>query len=319
AALIKQTIIDGIVFALVLAVAVGWQQPDLRRHASKIVAWGALGVLGTVAAALAASAARGTSPPELFDALVTFRAQAGEVIRQNADGATTDRLLVLLATWAVSGLAIIAALALWHGLRGRDPILLATLAVIGFVSAAALLGGSYWNHYLYQLVPASALAVGLLASRVRPRIFRAVAASVVVATLANLVWTVASPMEDGAEAEALGTWLQRSGRPADTAVVAYGQPNVLAAAEMASPYPYLWSLPVRTLDPQLDTLAAVLDSPARPTWFVDWSGINSWGIDPSAVDAALSRHYRSVATLCGRAIWLDSRAQRDLFSPDSCP
>ena len=319
AGLIKQTVADGLVFAIALAIALAWQQPTTRRHAARVIALGAAGVVGTIGLVLTLAATRGTSFGELFGALVTFRADAGEVIRTSASSATTDRLVALLATWVAGGLAFISALTAWHVWRRRDPVLVATFAVIVFVSGAAMLGGSYWSHYLFQLVPASALAAGLLADQVRPRLRAAVAVVTVAMTLGNLAWTVVSPPAEGVEAEVVGTFLRESGEPTDTAVIAYGQPNVLAAAEMASPYPYLWSLPVRTLDPDLAQMSAVLSGPDRPAWFVDWSGIRSWAIDPTVLRLVLARDYREVADVCGRRIWLDRTRQRTLATAQDCP
>ena len=318
AVLVKQTIADGLVFLVVLAVVTGWQTPRRRRQAFTVLAWAAAGLAAGVGVGLLAAAARGTTVPELFDALVTFRADAGEVIRTSASSATTDRLLVLVATWLASGLAVIAVLTAWHGLRRREPALLATLAVIVFVSAAAMLGGSYWAHYLFQLVPASALAVGLLARHVRPRPRLVVTALVVVMTAGNVVWSLVSPPRDGVEARTVGTWLRASAQPSDSAVVAYGQPNVLANARMTSPYPYLWSLPVRTLDPDLTLMTQVLAGADRPTWFVDWSGVESWGIDPATLLPVLQSDYRQVAEVCGRTIWLLRGVPRALAPIKDC-
>ncbi|MFC5679313.1 hypothetical protein [Aeromicrobium endophyticum] len=317
AMLVKQTIVDGLVFAVVLAVLVG---SDKRRRSTavRVLLAGAAGFALTIVVGLVAAQARGTSPSELFDALVTFRADAGEVIRTSASSATTDRLVVLVATWAVSGLAFVAVLTTGHALRRREPVLLATWAVILVVSAAAVLGGSYWSHYLLQLVPASALAVGLLAERIGPRLLRALVVFVVAVTAGNLMWSLVSPSTDGVEAQEVGRWLKASSITGDTAVVAYGQPNVLAAARMSSPYPYLWSLPVRTLDPDLAELTAVMSGPSRPVWFVDWSGIDSWGIDPTALRPVLAKRYRVVAEVCGRTVWLDRSHPRSLAPARSC-
>lgn len=320
AILIKQTIVDGLVFALVLAIVVAWQRPERRREVLLVVGGGLLGLVTTITLALAGAAARGTRPSELFDALVKFRADAGEVIRASASSATTERLWMLVLTWAASGLAAIAVLTLWHALRRREPAMLATGAVIVFVSAAALLGGSYWSHYLIQLIPATALAAGLLADRVRPRLRNIVAGAAIVAALVDLIFTAFVPPRDGKTAEVVGDWLKQSGQSSDTAVVAYGQPNVLANAEMSSPYPYLWSLPVRTLDPDLSTLASTLTGDQQPTWFVDWSGIGSWGIsDPARLESILDENYRKVATMCGRTIWLDRNEARTLAPVKECP
>lgn len=319
AMLVKQTIVDGLVFAIVLALVVGSRR-RLRARAITVLVATLVGLLLALGVGLAAASARGTSPGELFEALVTFRADAGEVIRTSASDATARRLVVVLATWVASGLALVTALALGQAARRRDPAVVAASAVLVVVSAAALLGGSYWNHYLLQLVPAAALAVGLLADAVTPRLRTRLAAAVLVATAGNLVFALVTPASEGAEAQVVGRWLQASGAASDTAVVAYGQPNVLAAARMSSPYPYLWSLPVRTLDPDLRELSAVMTGPERPVWFVDWSGVDSWGIDPTALRTVLSAGYREVADVCGRTVWLVSGRPRPLAPvPRSCP
>lgn len=318
ALLVKQTVADGLVFAVVLGVAAGWK-PRQRPVVVRTLAAGAAGLVLTIGVGLALAATRGTSPTELFEALVTFRAEAGEVIRTSASSATTDRLVVLVATWAGGGLAVIALLTTWQTLRRRDPVVVATWAVIVFVSAAAMLGGSYWAHYLLQLVPASALAVGLLAGVVAPRVRLVATGLVLVATTSNVLWSFVSPPRDGVEAQVVGRWLKASGVPGDAVVVAYGQPNVVAAAGMPSPYRYLWSLPVRTLDPGLADMSAVMDGPERPTWFVDWSGTDSWAIDPAALRAVLDRRYREVADVCGRTVWLERGRPRSLATPGACP
>lgn len=319
AGLIKQTIADVIVFAIVLAIALVWQQRTSRRHALVVVGSGLVGVLVALGVGLAAAALRGTTVPELFEALVMFRVDAGEVIRTSASSATAERLFTLLATWLASGLALIAGLTLWDAARRRDPVLLAALSVIVFVSGTAMLGGSYWAHYLFQLVPASALAVGLLVGHIGRRVTLASAAFVVAMTVGNLLWNVAVPPDDGVEAEVVGAWLRESADPSDSAVVAYGQPNVLANADMTSPYPYLWSLPVRTLDPDLTAMSDVLAGADRPAWLVDWSGIDSWGVDSTALKTVLEREYREVAEVCGRTIWLDRTQHRELATAGDCP
>ncbi len=318
ALLIKQTVADGIVFAVVLAIAVG-RQSRHRQLAVRVLIAGAAGVLLAIGVGLAAAATRGTTPLELFDALVTFRADAGEVIRTSASSATSERLVVMLATWVAGGLAFVALLATWHAFRRGESAMLATWAVIVFVSGAAMLGGSYWAHYLLQLVPATAVAVGLMAAHVGPRLRTTLTGLVLVATTSNILWSFVSPPTDGTEAQVVGRWLKASGVADDTVVVAYGQPNVLSAAGMTSPYPYLWSLPVRTLDPDLALMSSVLDGDDRPEWFVDWSGIDSWGVDPAGLRVVLARHYRQVADVCGRTVWLDRSRPRSLASPGRCP
>jgi hypothetical protein len=75
---------------------------------------------------------------------------------------------------------------------------------------------------------------------------------------------------------------------------------------------------VRTLDPDLAELSAVMAGPSRPVWFVDWSGIDSWGIDPTTMRAVLAKRYRVVAEVCGRTVWLDRSHPRSLAPLRSC-
>ena len=64
------------------------------------------------------------------------------------------------------------------------------------------------------------------------------------------------------------------------AVVAFGAANILEATGLRSPYPDLWSLPVRVHDPDLADLTALLDGPDRPTWLVvAGASLGTWGVD----------------------------------------
>ena len=76
---------------------------------------------------------------------------------------------------------------------------------------------------------------------------------------------------------------------------AVGKPitALLQAAHLASPYPELWSLPVRVRDPRLTDLTAVLEGSSRPTWVVvDGASLGTWGVDPSLAQPVLDREYR---------------------------
>ncbi len=53
---------------------------------------------------------------------------------------------------------------------------------------------------------------------------------------------------------------------ADQRVSDFGEAQVNLAAGLPSPYAYLWSLPIKTRDPHLADLYAVLAGPAAPTW-----------------------------------------------------
>ena len=317
---VKQSVIEGFVFALALCLAMAVQRPETRRAAIRVVTWGVVGAVVTTLVVLLGADARGTSPSDLFDAVIRFRAEAGEVIRSSASDATALRLVVMMGTWAVSGLGVATVLAVWHGARRKEPLLLATAATLLCSLVIALFGGSYWAHYLIQMVPAASLAIGLLVGRVPLRLMQRLALATVVVTLGNLVWSVGFEPDDNGQQHTVGTWLREARQPSDTGVVTFGQPNILYEAEMSSPYIYLWSLPVRTRDSHLRELSSVLTSADRPTWVVNWSGLNSWGIEPGRTEAVLRDDYRKVATICERSIWLLTTDTRTLPEvPKVCP
>jgi hypothetical protein len=80
-------------------------------------------------------------------------------------------------------------------------------------------------------------------------------------------------------------------------VVAFGDPALLDGAGLRSPYPLLWSLPVRVRDPQLSQLSRILAGPDRPTWLVvDGASLGTWGVDPSQAQPYVDHDYRLVHT-----------------------
>jgi hypothetical protein len=115
--------------------------------------------------------------------------------------------------------------------------------------------------------------------------------------------------------------LASSAHHGDTVVVAFTHANVIGESGLASPYPYSWSLPVRTLDPGLALLTHTLnDRSIAPTWVIRWNPSHSWGLDPhNHVEHALDAHYREVAVVCGRAVWLHRGVDRTIGSlPHGC-
>jgi hypothetical protein len=99
-------------------------------------------------------------------------------------------------------------------------------------------------------------------------------------------------------------------------VVTYGQANLLAASGLTTPYPYLWSLPVRTLDPQLARLTKTLRGPRAPTWVVEWYPVNTWELDRHGrLATTLRKHYNQVAMVCGHPIYLRADVSRELAEP----
>ena len=89
---------------------------------------------------------------------------------------------------------------------------------------------------------------------------------------------------------------------------------------MRSPYPQLWTLPMRTLDPHLNGLRRVLTGPHAPTWVVAWGDMNPWHIDAHGrIRLALATHYREVANVCGHRVYLHDGVVRTLASEQCTP
>ena len=260
AVLTKQSQLDVFVVALVLAAA----SPGAPCCSLGV----ALGALFTLLWAVQVSASLGTSAGDLFDALVTFRREAAEVIAESATGTTPRRLAGMLGALVASA-APFVAVGLLVRLRGpatygvRD-LRWPAVALLGWELVVVLLGGSYWLHYLMGLVPGLVLLAAAAAQRrleAGPTLVLPYAAALV-STVAAIGYVVAVPI-DRPEAPVID-YLQAESSPGDTAIVAFGGANILRETGMTSPYEHLWSLPVRVRDPELAELTAVLAGDRAP-------------------------------------------------------
>jgi hypothetical protein len=73
---------------------------------------------------------------------------------------------------------------------------------------------------------------------------------------------------------------------------------------MSSPYPYLWSLPSRALDPDMTLLRGVLAGPEAPTWIVVRGPHTLGRLHEHGVAALVDSRYRPVADMCKRTVYL---------------
>ena len=108
-------------------------------------------------------------------------------------------------------------------------------------------------------------------------------------------------------------WLDDARQPGDTGVVAFGAPNILQATGLRSPYPDLWSLPVRVHDPELHDLTALLGRAptGRPGSSSPARSLGTWGIDATAANRVLADHYDAGATTGDWTIYReDARVSR---------
>lgn len=299
-ALVKQSLLDVFVFAAVLALVSRRVRPVLGVAAGAVL---------TVALAVWAASTRGTDPAELWDAVVVFRQEAAAVIARSATDTTPRRLGGLLLALVATGVPLLV-IVLGRGLRrrptpgeptaatiGTPDLRWPALATLAWELAVVLMGGSYWLHYLMGLVPGLVLLAAAACQRPLPgrRALAAAYGVLAVSTAAALVWVLWRPVER--PERPVTDWLEGRVQPGDTAVVAFGAPNILQTAGLRSPYSDLWSLPVRVHDPELTNLVTLLRSDARPTWvIVSGRSLGSWGIDASVADRVLADHYALLAT-----------------------
>ncbi|MDQ6934267.1 MAG: hypothetical protein M3130_03095 [Actinomycetota bacterium] len=318
---VKQNFVDGLLFAGVLLVArVVRRELELRR-ALNLVAPLVAGVLAGVVAMGALAAATPAGLSGLWLAAVSFRSRATTVILSDNTAGTRNRivevLLVMVVTGAVPMLLALAGRAFRDRLRGP-----AWAWAIGVTAVAEVLsavgGGSYWPHYALQLAPMAVLGTGLVWRRALA--VRIVAALVVVSAVGSAVGFMVTRAHRPQDTSAImGHWIRDASRPGDTAVVLYGHAEIQWATEMRSPYPFLWSLPTRTLDPHLGVLTSVVAGPHAPTWIMADNPVSSWNLDQSgAFRRALHRRYLSVGNVCGAQVWLRRQTPRQLTTPPRC-
>jgi hypothetical protein len=291
---IKQSMGDVVIASLA---ALAWQ---LRVAGVRRAAYGALGLaagaVGVLLVLLGLAALRGTDPRSLWEAAVSFRLQASAVISADQPGSTTRRLHSMLEALRHSGAPWLVLLPLLPVARARlpGPLPLMTAAVLLWEAVAVAGGGSYWWHYLIGLVPGLVLLVATLA-RHRPGLQPMVAVVLGYAVFTGAQTAVDYPglSRTQRDYDRAAAFLAAHARPGDTGVVAYGVASILQRAGVHSPYPYLWSLPVRVRDPELRLLTDVLRSRARPTWVVvRGDSLDSWAIDATTAQEALDERYR---------------------------
>lgn len=279
AVLVKQNIADVAVFGVVF-VAAGMVSGGLTASTFRRMALGALsGGCAVLAVVAAWTVAHGTSLVAVFDAMYPFRLAAARVVAAGGSQYAQVRAGHIASAWLISGLAVLSLLLLVAVVRrrARDAALVGLAAAVVYDTVSVALGGGYWSHYLVEMVVPVAIASGVLAARGRVTLKVVAAVTVVVAAVA----TVTAPHRTTSAGQEIGTAIARAALPGDTLTTLYGQPDVNLAAGLPSPYPQLWSLPVKTLDPELTQLNQVLAGPRAPTWLVVSHQVASWGLATS--------------------------------------
>lgn len=300
AAAVKQNVMDVLVAAVVVLAWRAWTKRPWRRELVLFV----LGVVVTAAVVLIWAALHGTGLVGLWDAVVTFRAEAAGVIHESASSATPRRAHLLLQAFLSSGAVLVVAIGLVplsRRLTVSEPpsayvdLRLLAVPVVAWETFGVVAGGSYWLHYLIGLIPGLVLIALAVAQR-RPRLLPLMALALAWAVFTGASsWHATTHVRDGDMA--VEQWLRTQSRPGDTAVIAYGDPALLRDTRLSSPYQYLWSLQVRTRDADLAEFARVLRGPRAPRWVVVApDGLGSWGIDARAAEPVLRSRYRDLGS-----------------------
>lgn len=319
---VKQNFAGALVIVVVLLLARALRGEERWRRAAAQLAAVGVGALVVVAATAVWAQAWGTGVPGLLDALVGFRTRSAAVIAGQSTGAPLRRLALLGLASLGSGLAVVLLGGLWASLARRRPTALdvAVLVDVAYSSVSIAAGGSYWRHYLVQLVPVAVLAAARLSAAVRLRragraaLTLTAASSAVALGVSLLAAATPPPVGAGctptpASSATIARWLAGHREEGDGVALAYGGADVLAGTGLRPAYPYLWSLPVRVLDPDLRALTAAVTGPGAATWVVRTIPRRSWGLDGDGrLGDALARGYRPVLTVCGQHVLL----RRDL-------
>jgi dolichyl-phosphate-mannose-protein mannosyltransferase len=327
--LVKQSFVDGLVAGGVFLL-VSWAIRTRSGFRSAWVAWWAAGVLTPVAATLAWFELFSVGIRPFLYAMIGFRIDS--LAEQARSELSASYMLVHLGipTLIASGcLLAIPWAASWLRDRRTDPQLALPLAgwlVVGFLGITG--GGHYFPHYFIQPVAALAVLSGC-ALAVTGRRFLAAATAATFALLAVGNVAAGSTLKNIDPPQqrtlAVSSYLRAKAHPDDSLYVMYARANLLYYARMHAPYPYAWSMMVRTVPDAEVRLREMLRSPeSRPTWIVAWHEPTAFGLDRSGQTRRLiQRHYVPAVRICGKSILIrKDQAGRSLRSEDhvvTCP
>ena len=310
-----------------MLLAVSVLRQDLRPHEAARLAGAALaGAMLPVVVLLVWAGLNGVDLPTLWEMIYGFRSDAFEVITRGHMSAPLERAFHLIALFVGSGLALLIGLflaSLRPAFAARPAATAAVLAMLMVDVAGITLGGSYWMAYLVALIPAAVLSTALVVAGgafvppMRVVVAFAAGSSLVLLAYFGLIHVTGRSYATWAtyRGEAVG----EVAHPDDSILVLYGAPEVVRASGLDSPYPYLWSLQVRTLDPELTQMRATIQGPDAPEWIVQRSGLNRWGIDSDhRLRDLLHRRYDAVGNVCGSPIWLLKGESRPALPPVDC-
>jgi hypothetical protein len=315
AVLVKQNMLDvGVFFVVTVVVAVRRGRLP-RKAASTALRWSMVGVLAAAGPVLGLAMSLGSGPGQLFYAAYPFRFKASVLMSQHTGSDRVTRAWALVAADLASlGPVVVALLVVLLVRRRLDldarfgPLPVSVLALTGYATVSVAAGGSYWHHYLVQLAVPTALAAGLVIATRRSAAGRVVVAAMIVSAL--VAWSGGLVVRPPSGAQDVGAVVRDSARPGDTVVNVLGNADVVLSSGLRSPYPYLWSIPARVLDPSLHGLTKLLAGRQAPTWVVLRGPDTVRWLAKDGAGRVLDHRYRTVVRLCGRIVYLRDGVHR---------
>jgi hypothetical protein len=322
----KQNMASGLLFGGVLLVASRIAGRITTGDFVRLTAGALAGAAVPVIAIIGWARATGVHLDTVWYAVYGFRSDAIEVITGQDSSAPRERAmllaLILIGTGlvGVSGWFVLRIQAVWK----VDPVVTAAaVSLLVFDGASLLLGGSFWRPYLFALIPGTAVfALLLLAapgrtSWVMRRIAVFAAASCLIASVGWVIKTASG--FDGPDQVETGAAIGEVAQPGDTIVSFGGRPDLVLESGLNSPYPYLWSLPMRTLDSEYDDLITLLEGPDAPTWLVEQAPFDVWHAEAGArLQRVVTLRYdpHGVGVDCEKRIFLRQGVDRPPLDVD---
>ncbi|WP_426246852.1 hypothetical protein [Nocardioides sp. LHG3406-4] len=319
----KQNLVAGLVFGAALLTGSVLDRRIGVGHGLRLAAAALVGAAVPVIATAGWAVASGVRLETLWYATYGFRADAAAAIALGGPGAPAARALLLVAVFVATGGGFVLLLMLVQARRilGRHRVLSVSAAlVVGTDVVGLLLGGSFWRSYLFVFVPGLVLAAAMLLAldggpaRAMRRLVVVAAASTVVSLTVGAVLIRVGALVPGEVRT--GEAIARASEPGDTIVSYGGRPSLVLASGLRSPYRHLWSLPMRTLDPGLKDLRALLAGPDAPTWLVLWVPTSAWHDTGRPLEPVVEQRYELHGLGCwDRPVYLLKAAERPALEP----
>ncbi len=319
---LKQNLAGGLVYCGILFLGAWLYRRVSRAESLRMCAGLVAGSLVPPALTVVWAVSAGVHLSVVWESVIGFRSDSLAVILSSDVTAHFGRASLLLAIFVISGMGLVMVsfllryLPIW---RVTPHLASAALAIGLYDTLGLALSGSYWRPYLLPLIPAMTVACALLVKDNGAPI-RAIAMYAMVASL----WAIptsgfqtASGWDVYAE-RATGEGIGAASEPGDTLFIYGGRANIQLASGLDSTYPYLWSLPMRTLDPSLDQVNAMLAGENPPTWIVASANFDAWSqVGHRELIARVGRDYTIWAVDCqGDVVYLRNGIDRPV--PNVC-